>query len=123
VGAVQTVPTLNLATAAEVLPKPGVYVTRTSDLDSGGVWTSITNIGYRPTFGQSGPLSIETFLLDPLEGETPRRIRVEFLWRVRDERAFESPQALKARILKDAGAARRYARRFQAWTGRPPTGA
>ena len=41
----------------------------------------------------------------------------------RDERAFESPQALKARILKDAGAARRYARRFQAWTGRPPTGA
>jgi riboflavin kinase/FMN adenylyltransferase len=57
-------------------------------------------------------------LLDTLE-ETPRRIRVEFLWRVRDERRFESPAALKAQILKDVGAARRYARRFQAWAGRP----
>jgi riboflavin kinase/FMN adenylyltransferase len=122
VGATQTVPTLNLATAAEVIPKPGVYVTRTRDLDSGCVWTSITNIGCRPTFGEGGRLSIETFLVDPLEGETPRRIRVEFLWRVRDERRFESPEALKARILKDAGAARRYARRLKAWTGRPPAG-
>lgn len=121
VGSVQTVPTLNLATAAEVIPKPGVYVTRTRDLDSGWLWTSITNIGYRPTFGEGGGLSIETFLLDPLERETPRRIRVEFLWRVRDERRFESPEALKACILKDAAAARRYARRIKAWTGRPLT--
>jgi riboflavin kinase/FMN adenylyltransferase len=118
VGAVQTVPTLNLATAAEVIPESGVYVTRTRDLDSGRVWISITNIGRRPTFGEGGPLSIETFLLDPLE-EPPRRIRVEFLWRVRDERRFESPAALKAQILKDAGVARCYARRFQAWAGRP----
>jgi riboflavin kinase/FMN adenylyltransferase len=119
VGAVRTVPTLNLATAAEVIPEPGVYVTRTRDLDSGCVWISITNIGRRPTFGESGQLSIETFLLDPLEQETPRRIRVEFLWRVRDERRFESPEALKTQILKDVGVARRYARRVKAWVGRP----
>jgi riboflavin kinase/FMN adenylyltransferase len=118
VGAAQTVPTLNLSTSAEVIPESGVYVTRTRDLDSGRVWISITNVGRRPTFGEGGQLSIETFLLDTLE-ETPRRIRVEFLWRVRDERRFESPAALKAQILKDVGAARRYARRFQAWAGRP----
>jgi riboflavin kinase/FMN adenylyltransferase len=118
VGAVQTVPTLNLDTAAEVIPESGVYVTRTRDLDSGRVWISITNIGRRPTFGEGGQLSIETFLLDTPE-ETPRRIRVEFLWRVRDERRFESPAALKAQILKDVRAARRYARRFQALAGRP----
>jgi riboflavin kinase/FMN adenylyltransferase len=118
VGAAQTVPTLNLATDAEVLPAAGVYATRTHDLDSGRVWSSITNIGYRPTFGRSALLSIETFLLDPLV-ETPRRIRVEFLWRVRDERGFESPEALKEQILKDVGVARRYARRLQAWVGRP----
>ena len=108
VGSRQTVPTLNLSTAAELIPKTGVYVTRTRDLEEVRVWNSITNIGYRPTFGDSTELTIETFLLDPLAGETLRRISVEFLWRVREERKFSNPEALKARILRDAAAARRY---------------
>jgi riboflavin kinase/FMN adenylyltransferase len=119
VGSKQTVPTLNLATAAEVIPARGVYVTRTSDLDSPRQWNSITNVGYRPTFGASEELSVETFLLDPLEGEAPRRIRVEFLWRVRDERRFESPEKLKAQILRDVQRARAYFRHAKAWIGRP----
>ena len=118
VGSKQTVPTLNLATSAEIIPARGVYVTRTHDLDAARQWNSITNIGYRPTFGQSEELTIETFLLEPLEGTTPRRIRVEFLWRVRDERKFDSPEALKRQILKDAGAAARYFRREKAWVRR-----
>jgi FAD synthase len=52
-------------------------------------------------------------------GAVTSRLRVEFLWRVRDERAFDSPAALKAQILKDAGTAQRYLRRAQAWIGRP----
>ena len=121
IGSRQTVPTLNLRTNAEVLPATGVYVTRTRDLDGPREWHSVTNVGYRPTFGTSSDLSIETFLLDPLEGEAPHRIRVEFLWRVREERKFESPEALKAQILKDAHAAERYLRRARAWVGRPLT--
>jgi riboflavin kinase/FMN adenylyltransferase len=109
------VPTLNLATKSEVLPKRGVYVTRTTDLEDNRSWESVTNIGYRPTFGGSHQLSIETFLLDPLAGETPRVIRVEFLWRLRDEQKFESPDALKLQILKDAGRARAYFRRLNKW--------
>lgn len=120
VGSRQTVPTLNLQTAAELIPARGVYVTQTRDLDSAARWNSITNIGYRPTFGQSEQLSIETFLLDPLTGEPPRRIRVEFVWRVRDERRFDSPEALKAQILKDVRAAQSYFRRVKAWVGRVP---
>ena len=108
VGSRQTVPTLNLSTAAELIPKTGVYVTRTCDLEAPRAWNSITNVGYRPTFGDSTQLTIETFLLDPLVGEPPRRISVEFLWRVREERRFSNPEALKARILRDAAAARRY---------------
>jgi riboflavin kinase/FMN adenylyltransferase len=122
IGSKHTVPTLNLATAAEVIPAPGVYVTRTRDLETGREWDSLTNIGYRPTFGASDQLSIETFLLDtPAEqaASVSGRLRLEFLWRVRDERTFESPQSLKAQILKDAGAAQRYLRRAQAWIGRP----
>jgi riboflavin kinase/FMN adenylyltransferase len=111
VGSKHTVPTLNLATDAEVIPASGVYATRTSDLDDGRQWNSITNIGYRPTFGESGERTIETFLLDPLEGESPRRIRVAFLHRLREERKFDNAEALKARILADVRVVRNYFRR------------
>jgi riboflavin kinase / FMN adenylyltransferase len=120
VGRTQTVPTLNLATRAELIPARGVYITRTRDLDAEREWSSITNIGYRPTFGASDELTIETFLLDPLEGDTPSRIRVEFLRRVRDERKFDTPEALRGQILKDVRAAQSYFRRMRAWVGRVP---
>jgi riboflavin kinase/FMN adenylyltransferase len=119
VGAKKTVPTLNLATRSEVLPKRGVYVTRTVDLEGGRSWESVTNIGYRPTFGEDDRLTIETFLLEPLVGETPGSIRVEFLWRLRDERKFESPEALKIQILKDVARAQAYFRREAKWVRRP----
>ena len=118
VGSKQTVPTLNLATDTEVLPATGVYVTRTRDLEDGRLWPSITNVGYRPTFGGDPKISIETFLLEPLEGASPRRIRVAFLHRIRDERKFADALALKAQILRDAGRARTYFRRLGKWTSR-----
>ena len=111
VGRSKTVPTLNLSTTAEVLPAIGVYVTRTIDLDSAERrWDSITNIGYRPTFAGS-ELSIETFLLTPFDGVNPKRIRVEFLRRVREERKFDSPEQLKTQIMRDVGVAQKYFRR------------
>jgi len=119
VGSKQTVPTLNLGTPAELIPARGVYVTRTSDLEGARQWDSITNIGYRPTFGASDQLSVETYLLTGPVADPPRRIRVEFLWRVRDERKFDSAEALKARILKDARAAQAYFRRARAWVRAP----
>jgi riboflavin kinase/FMN adenylyltransferase len=120
IGSRQTVPTLNLVTRAEAIPAGGVYVTRTFDPAGGRAWNSVTNIGFRPTFGPGGQSSIETFLLDPFDGDTPRGIQVDFLWRLRPEVWFHSPEALKTQILKDASAARRYFRRAKAWIGRPP---
>jgi riboflavin kinase/FMN adenylyltransferase len=116
-GSAQTVPTLNLETSSledstSALPADGVYITRTRDLDSSRRWNSITNIGYRPTF-EGRHLTIETFLLGPLEGGTPARIRLEFLRRVRPERRFESAAALKEQILRDVGRAQAYFRRTQ----------
>lgn len=110
VGGKRTVPTLNLETESETLPANGVYVTRTTELEGTRRWRSITNIGVRPTFGGEG-ITIETFLIDPLYGETPERIRVEFLHRVRDERKFESPEALKAQIFRDVKQAQAWFRR------------
>jgi riboflavin kinase / FMN adenylyltransferase len=111
IGSKQTVPTLNLDTKAEVVPGNGVYVTRTRDGQR--EWPSITNIGYRPTFdGQHR--TIETYLLSALGGATPQEISVEFLRRVRDERKFETPEALKAQILRDVDRAQAYFRRLGA---------
>ena len=120
IGSKQTVPTLNLETKAQVLPKVGVYITRTTDSElEYRSWNSITNVGYRPTFegDTDGKLSIETFLLDPYTSPAPDSIRVEFLRRVRDERKFESADALKAQILKDVTRAQVYFRRTKHWTG------
>jgi len=113
IGSKQTVPTLNLATAAEVLPATGVYITRTTDLDDSRQWDSISNIGVRPTFEREGPLSIETYLLSPFAEPTPHRVRLEFLRRVREERKFSSPDLLKTQILKDVSAAQKYFRRLK----------
>jgi riboflavin kinase/FMN adenylyltransferase len=110
IGSRFTVPTLNLATTAELVPAVGVYITRTLE-DGGRAWPSITNVGYRPTFG-GRQLTVETFLLQPLEGAAPLRIRVEFLRRVREERKFSDPEALKSQILRDVARAQAYFRRI-----------
>lgn len=108
-GSKQTVPTLNLDTKAEVLPKNGVYVTRTRDGER--EWPSITNIGYRPTFN-GHDRTIETYLLAPLDGAPPQNIAVQFLRWVRDEHKFENPESLKAQILRDVNRAQTYFRRL-----------
>ena len=110
IGSKQTVPTLNLDTAAEVLPGDGVYISRVTDLMDGRVWQSITNIGMRPTF-DGRERTIETFLLSPYDGKTPKRIRLAFLRRVRAERKFASSDDLKAQILRDVQVAQKYFRR------------
>jgi len=112
IGRKQTVPTLNLETKAEVLPKTGVYVTRTHDAKTGLQWPSITNVGYRPTFNGHG-LTIETYLLAALDGPSPEEISVEFLRWVREERKFENPEALKTQILRDVGRTQAYFRRLK----------
>jgi riboflavin kinase/FMN adenylyltransferase len=115
IGSKKTVPTLNLAVENELLPKAGVYVTRTRDEASGREWKSITNVGYRPTFqgtAEGTALTVETFLLEAPPDQTPERIEVAFLAFVREEMRFETPELLKARILRDAAAAKRFHARF-----------
>jgi riboflavin kinase/FMN adenylyltransferase len=114
-GSKQTVPTLNLDTTAEILPKVGVYVTRTRESNGSRSWPSITNVGYRPTFNGHG-LTIETYLLSSLDGAAPEEISVEFLRWVREERKFESPETLRAQILRDVGRAQAYFRRLEEMT-------
>ena len=97
-------PTANLCTDNELLPPHGVYATTARVGEA--VYASITNIGTRPTVDQSGRTVIETHIFDldkDLYGST---IRVGFVQRLRDERAFESLDLLRAQIDSDCRRAR-----------------
>ena len=97
-------PTANLSTENELLPPHGVYAT-TATVE-GLVYPSVTNIGVRPTVDQSGRVSIETHLFNLDRNLYGARMRVGFVQRLRDERTFESLDALKGQIQADCDRAR-----------------
>src|SRR5271170_986197 len=97
------VPTLNLATEQETLPKTGVYVSET--VLSGATYHSVTNVGVRPTFDGTR-LAIESHLFDFSEALTAGPMKVRFLQRLRDEQKFSGPEALREQVLKDIGSAK-----------------
>ena len=101
------VPTLNLSTEQECLPQNGVYATQTAV--QGKTYQSATNIGVRPTFDGTR-LAIESHLFNFAETLTSGRMEVRFHSRLRDERKFASPEALKEQVLKDIDRAKEYFR-------------
>lgn len=90
----------------KVIPAVGVYAVEVriiSDGQSQGddqPLMGMMNIGYRPTFGRRD-LSIEVHLLD-FDGDLyGRDLRVEFVARMREERRFESKEALVEQLSAD----------------------
>lgn len=110
IGAKETVPTLNLRPVPGLIVPRGIYVTETTEARTGRCWPSVTSCGTNPTFGE-GELTIETFLLSTLSGESPQEIRVKFRHYLRPEERFETATALKAQILRDVARAETYWRR------------
>jgi riboflavin kinase/FMN adenylyltransferase len=106
-GTKYTVPTINLSRYEELVPKDGVYITRTEIEND--CFDSVTNVGNRPTFGVDS-FAIETHLLNfhpiDLTAETP--VEISFLDRLRDEIKFPSVEALREQIGKDVSYAKRY---------------
>ena len=72
----------------------------------GRTYSGVTNIGYNPTFGDTA-LTLETYLLDFSGDLLAKTIRVNFIQRLRDERSFESIEALSEQIGKDVHQARK----------------
>jgi riboflavin kinase/FMN adenylyltransferase len=110
-GTKYTVPTINLAHYEELVPKDGVYITRTRVGDE--CFDSVTNVGNRPTFGGDS-FAIESHLLNfhPLELSAETEVELYFLDRVRDEIKFPSVEALRAQIGLDVAKAQKYLRRL-----------
>ena len=107
-------PTANLRTENELIPRRGVYVTLLTV--EGNRRQSVTNIGVRPTVtgsGSSAPLTIESHVLDFEQDLYGRRVNLEFFVRLREERRFRDKDALVSQIGRDVARARRYFRRLK----------
>ena len=102
------VPTINLSPENELSPADGVYVTEIEIRSFGRRFTSVTNIGRRPTLYEEYRTTIETFVLDFSSDVYGERVRLFFLDRLREERKFPSVMELRAQIQRDIASTREY---------------
>jgi riboflavin kinase/FMN adenylyltransferase len=96
-------PTANLEPREKLLPQRGVYVVQVET--ENGTYFGVTNVGFNPTFSGKH-ISVETYLLDFDQTLYDQFITVGFLKRLRGEKTFAGPEALRAQIQKDVELAR-----------------
>jgi riboflavin kinase/FMN adenylyltransferase len=106
-----TVPTINLAPYDELLPANGVYITSLTigTGESLETFDAVTNVGNRPTFGADS-FTVESHLLNfhpvALDENTP--LTLTFLHRLRPEKRWPNPEALREQIGRDVAKAKRF---------------
>jgi riboflavin kinase/FMN adenylyltransferase len=102
-----TVPTINLAPYADLLPANGVYITTLKVDDR--TFQAVTNAGNRPTFGADS-FAVESYCLnfEPVDLTDSTPLELTFLHRLRGEIRFPTPEALRTQITHDVKKAERY---------------
>lgn len=103
------VPTVNLAESTGLVPAHGVYITCLKI--AGRPFQAVTNVGDRPTVGEPS-FAIESHILnfEPVDLDESTPLELEFLARLRGEKRWPTPEALKEQIFKDVARAQRYFR-------------
>jgi len=96
-------PTANVKPDHPLALPAGVYVCQA--LAGSERYDAVLNLGVRPTFGET-ELLVEAHLLDFSGDLYGRRLRLEFLRRLREERKFPDIEALRRQIALDVAAAR-----------------
>lgn len=101
-------PTVNQRFAPlALIPREGVY--RTLCTVDGADYAGVTDVGTRPTVDGAHEVRCETHLLDFAGDLYGKTVRVAFLRYLREERKFETVEALRGQILRDREAVRRAA--------------
>lgn len=100
-------PTANLyiEEAYKLIPKRGVYIVK-SQID-GKTYFGMMNIGMNPTVNGTHQ-TIETHFFDASFNLYEKKIQIEILKRIRDEKKFESVEALKLAMQQDEDFSRDY---------------
>jgi len=101
-------PTLNIEMTNEIEPGHGVYVTAVHIPSFSRTFSAVTNVGVRPTVYQNSMTTVESHLLDFTADLYRERVRLYFLERLREERAFASTTQLMTQIARDVEAARAF---------------
>lgn len=99
-------PTANIYLHRKVSPLSGVYAVRMKGLPQGEQY-GVANVGTRPTVCGTKAL-LETHLFDFDADIYGEHVEVAFLHHIRDERKFDSFEALKEQILLDSEAAKKW---------------
>ncbi len=101
-------PTANIFLHRKKTPVDGVFAVEMFGIDGEPV-AGVANVGTRPTVDETGTRSLlEVHLFDFDDDIYGQYVHVDFLHRIREERRFDSFDALKAQILKDADEARAF---------------
>ena len=98
------VPTINLKVDEFLLPKEGVYITKTI-LDN-IEYNSITFLGHRVT--TDGSYAVETHILNENIVDKVYTTQIKFIKRLRDNLKFDSFEKLKIQILEDIDLTNKY---------------
>ena len=99
------VPTANLWLPQNKLPIAGVYIVKVEA--EGETYGGIANMGTRPTVDGQNPV-LEVHILGFSGNLYGKKIKVEFLKKVRDEKKFNGLDELKEQIFKDISTAKTY---------------
>lgn len=100
-------PTINItADPQKLLPKKGVYVSRT--LINNKWYYGISNVGSKPTIKENDIVNVETHLYDVDMNLYGTCVRTEFLHFVRAEKKFENIDELAEQMLADSEYGRSY---------------
>ena len=101
-------PTANLALPEGLIaPAYGVYAALVT-LPDGSAHPAVTNVGVRPTVHDQLGRLVEAWILDCTAELYGQKIRVEFFTRLRGEKKFDSLEALREEVLRNADETRAF---------------
>lgn len=103
-GAKKFVPTINLKIKEFLLPKEGVYISKT--IVDEVEYFSISFLGHRVT--TNGSYAVETHIIDKNIQIDNHSVQIKFIKKVRDNKKFDSFEELKDQIMDDIKVAKEY---------------
>ena len=97
-------PTCNIDPQRQNLPLKGVFAAEVRFKEA--AYSSVVNIGYRPTVDSDSKALLEVHILDFDQQIYDEELEITFVQKVRDEKKFDGLEALKLQIKSDVEEAR-----------------
>jgi riboflavin kinase/FMN adenylyltransferase len=100
-------PTANVRMRHNRPPLMGIFAVRMHGIADTPL-DGVASLGIRPTVSDSGRAALEVHLFDFAGDVYGRHVRVEFLYKIRDEEKYSDLETLRLQIARDCDSARHY---------------